>query len=75
MALINDLENPKFIEKLPLGKNCKIDTSSIVLAGHSFGGITALSTGNLSEKVKAVIALDPWLFPYEKEIKEGSFKL
>lgn len=40
----------------------------IILMGHSFGGVTALysSLVDTEYNFKAVIALDPWLFPMEE---------
>lgn len=32
--------------------------------GHSFGGITSLSAGQNIDRVKAIISLDPWYFPF-----------
>ena len=45
-----------------------------MLSGHSFGGISAIvSAARLPENVplKAVQALDPWLYPYQDEFKSG----
>ena len=38
-----------------------------IVMGHSFGGTTALSIGEIETKVKAVIALDPWFYPRIKD--------
>ena len=38
-------------------------TSHLYLMGHSFGGATVLLASSLDTRVKAVLALDPWMFP------------
>jgi dienelactone hydrolase len=35
--------------------------------GHSYGGATVISEASHQPDVKAVIALDPWLFPIYKD--------
>ena len=49
-----------------------------MLAGHSFGGITAVvSAARLPEhiKIKAVQVLDPWFYKYEEELRSGELKV
>jgi predicted esterase len=41
----------------------KIDRSKIVVAGHSFGAITALHAGLRNKEIAAVVSMDPWFFP------------
>jgi len=43
-----------------------IDENRIFCAGHSHGGMTALFTGTREPRVKAVISLDPWFFPFKE---------
>ena len=62
------------LKKEKLFKNVKIDFSKLVLAGFSFGGLTALRACK-EIKAKACISLDPWYFPVYKEIMAGDFKL
>eukprot|EP00092_Neocalanus_flemingeri_P039066 GFUD01042526.1.p1 GENE.GFUD01042526.1~~GFUD01042526.1.p1 ORF type:complete len:430 (+),score=107.43 GFUD01042526.1:57-1346(+) len=38
-------------------------TNNLYLAGHSFGGSTVLLASSLNTKVKAVFAMDPWMYP------------
>lgn len=53
-----------------------IDTASIVVAGHSFGGTTAMRTAvNLPEQVKGVLTFDPWVYPYDREALDGGFRV
>ena len=67
ISIVNDL-----ISKKPSSRNfgeswSDIKFSNITLFGHSFGGITALGASGIEQKVKAVIALDPWFFPHYKD--------
>lgn len=43
--------------------NVNLDTDNIVIMGHSFGGVTAAQVAMENPKFKAIICLDPWLFP------------
>ena len=68
------LSNLLFGEKL--NKTVSIDTSQLVLAGHSFGGATSIKAANdLPSPPKAVLLLDPWFFPLQPEVKNGTLKL
>ena len=50
----------------------KIYINKLVVAGQSFGGITAIRAAILSPlKVKACLTFDPWLYVYEKEALDG----
>ena len=68
------LSNLLFGDKL--NKTVSIDTSQIVLAGHSFGGATSIKAANeLPKPPKAVLLLDPWFFPLQPEFKNGTLKV
>jgi len=41
-------------------------TNNLYLMGHSFGGSTVLLSSN-HPRVKAVLALDPWMFPISRQ--------
>lgn len=45
----------------------KIDTDSITMAGHSFGGATALLAMSKRSEFKQGLLLDPWMFPIKTE--------
>jgi len=45
-----------------------IQTSKIGLFGHSTGGGAALQTCAIDSRCKAVLAEDPWLVPYNREL-------
>ncbi|VDK68731.1 unnamed protein product [Litomosoides sigmodontis] len=47
----------------------RLDTSRIFIAGHSFGGATAIATAaTLSADISAAVVLDGWMFPIEREL-------
>lgn len=43
----------------------RVDLRRIAVAGHSFGGATALSAASHDPRFAAVVALDPWMFPLD----------
>lgn len=45
----------------------RIDVDNITMAGHSFGGATALLTLSKRKEFKQGIVLDPWMFPIKDE--------
>ncbi|MCP9265122.1 Platelet-activating factor acetylhydrolase [Dirofilaria immitis] len=47
--------------RFPYDYKSRLDTSRIFIAGHSFGGITAIAAA-------AVVVLDGWMFPIDKEL-------
>ena len=61
------------------GKNVKVDTSELILAGHSFGAATMVATANkikdMNQQPKALALLDPWLFAMHEDIKAGKVKI
>lgn len=46
----------------------KLDTESVGLIGHSFGGATAVVAAAQDSRVQAVLGLDAWMFPLPKEV-------
>ncbi|KAM3727624.1 Platelet-activating factor acetylhydrolase [Dirofilaria immitis] len=47
----------------------RLDTSRIFIAGHSFGGITAIAAAVAAPTTfSAVVVLDGWMFPIDKEL-------
>ena len=54
----------------------KLNMEELVLAGHSFGGITAITTAaSLKEQPKAVFVMDPWFFANHELFQTGKLKL
>ena len=45
------------------------------MTGHYFGGMTAIKVTRDDQRIKVCGVLDPWLYPYHKEILQGDFKL
>ncbi len=73
--MIDQISQPNFLLKT-LGaefKQAKLDLKNIVVAGHSFGGITALGAACADQRVKAAVSLDPWFFPHHMELNAGKF--
>jgi dienelactone hydrolase len=52
-----------------------MDLTKLVVGGHSFGGITAVSVGHRDERVKAVFSFDPWTWPKNEDISDHKLKL
>ena len=48
--------------------------SKLIMAGHSFGGITAIGATNKDSRITACIPMDPWFFPYKNEYDTLNFK-
>ena len=44
---------------------------NLILVGEGFGGLTAITTSIDSPKIKAAVALNPWLDPLSPAIKAG----
>lgn len=50
----------------------KIALDQLVVAGHSFGGATALRFANNDERARACLTFDPWLAPLHGDIEDGT---
>lgn len=62
--------------KLRFGSGVSLDMSSLIVAGHSFGGMTAIETAVLEpDRVKVCLTMDPWLFTRHEAILNKSYKL
>ena len=75
-ALIDELTNsPDFLqERLGFPKRVKIDGAKIILAGHSFGGATAILSTMNDVRVRACLVSDPWFDPLvEQQPAEKGF--
>ena len=59
--LIDEISKPEFLREI--GPNIKLDYSKLAIAGHSFGGITAMSLAISDSRIKICMAMDPWFFP------------
>lgn len=54
---------------MDLGEGVVYDLDRVILAGHGFGGATAVAVSLAEEKrVSHTVLLDPWLFSLHKEI-------
>ena len=67
-ALIDELFNEDIRDniirkKLGFPDGVTLDISKLIIAGHSFGGMTAIETSMLEpSRIKACITMDPWLY-------------
>ncbi|CAM9264416.1 unnamed protein product [Chrysoparadoxa australica] len=78
-------ENTQLSHLAQVGGASIVDSSHVVLMGHSFGGTTAVEAlcamqpgGKLashSTKLKATILLDPWTFPLSDKARALSIQL
>ena len=62
-------------ETLQFPEWLSLDEEKLTVSGHSFGGMTALRLAQTDTRVKAVLTIDPWLYPVNKEVMDGSFKI
>jgi len=46
-----------------------------VIGGHSFGGMTAIAVSESDDRIKATIALDPWLWVVVDQIDNKEYKI
>ncbi len=55
-------------DKLGFDASAKLDLSKLILGGHSFGGITAISLAEKEKRVRAVFSFDPWFWAKDQNI-------
>ena len=75
VALIDEICEGKGIKTKMGYPNINIDTNRLISMGHSYGGITALRGAHASDKVKAVVSYDPWMFMHYKQAESGEMKV
>lgn len=51
-------------------KGVSLDFSKLVVSGHSFGGITALASAARDTRIKAILTMDPWYYPYTDRMEK-----
>lgn len=59
------------LESIPTPVHERIDFGRVGIAGHSFGGATAVLTARKDHRIKAVVALDGWFVPLALEDSEA----
>lgn len=75
-ALITEtFEKNSLLEKALFPEWVKLDKDRVIACGHSFGGITALSTASIDTRIKATLSMDPWMFPVTEQVDNGTLKL
>jgi hypothetical protein len=75
-SFITELSQPDYLEKrLGFPTPLNLDLSRLIISGHSFGGMTAIQLAKEDPRVKLCATLDPWVFPFHKEINAGEYVL
>ena len=73
--MIDQMFKENFLNKeLFFETNPELDMDKLIVAGHSFGGATAIKTGLKDRRVKCVLTMDPWFLPIKKTIENPQFK-
>jgi platelet-activating factor acetylhydrolase len=64
ISLIDEIsDSDKFLAKIfGIDHKLKLDFNNLILMGHSFGGMTAVSVAREDKRVKMLATLDPWLY-------------
>lgn len=74
--LIDDISDPKFCQQvLGFGPEVSLDLDKLIMAGHSFGGMTAIDVALHDERVKAIWTFDPWLWCIHEDITQKKVKI
>lgn len=50
------------------GDEATLCFDKLIIGGHSFGGMTALSVAEKDERIKAVFTFDPWVYARNDDI-------
>lgn len=59
--LISEILDKQFLkDTLNFGSASEIDETKIIAVGHSHGGATVMKVGDSDERIRCVIAFDPW---------------
>ena len=74
-SLIDDITTETFPKKALKFESIKMDFNKLIVAGHSFGGGTAIKAASRDFRVRCVLTLDPYLHPFHEEINSGNFKI
>ena len=66
---IDEIYEPNFMQsKMGFASEVSLDLDKLVVSGHSFGGITAISSAVKDKRIKACLPMDAWFFPVSDEI-------
>lgn len=67
--IVDDIFEAKFCsETLGFGNSVDLDLESLIMSGHSFGGMTAIQTAHDEPRVKYLAAWDPWLWCVHEDV-------
>ncbi|EAR86444.2 platelet-activating factor acetylhydrolase (macronuclear) [Tetrahymena thermophila SB210] len=74
-SMIDLIQDEKELNRL-FKQNLSLDKNNITLMGHSYGGATVqCSAFKYTEHVKALVCLDPWLFPMKDSYLEQKLNI
>jgi pimeloyl-ACP methyl ester carboxylesterase len=74
--LIDTISQPGFLQSaFDFPPSAYLDAEKLVLGGHSFGGMTALSVAEKDPRVKLVFTLDPWIWVRQEDMGSGGLTL
>ena len=76
ITLVHEIYNKqqgvnKLLQSLEFPLSLRLDTGRITVAGHSFGGMSAIRASALDKRVRACLVFDPWLYVHEEAILRG----
>ena len=72
--MIDEIEQKNILKDLDFETCPELDMDKLIVAGHSFGGATAIKTAWEDKRVKCVLTMDPWLLPIKKTIESQTYK-
>ena len=76
MHLIDDIFADNFLQrKLGFSYAAELDCDKLIVGGHSFGGMTAISVAEKDLRIKAVFCFDAWTWAKDQEILSGNLNL
>lgn len=59
----------ELVSRFDLKQLCgRLDLSQPIMTGHSFGGVTTISTLAKDKRFKQGVSLDPWMFPIKDDV-------
>ena len=75
IELMDQMRSKTFLSKDVgfITKQAALDFDKLVLWGQGFGGMAAISTAIQDDRVKAVVGLNPWMFPHQRTISDKKY--
>ena len=74
--LIKDILKEDFLQDtFGFPDGAQMETDKLIIGGHSFGGLTALSVAEKDQRIKAVFTFDPWIWTRNQDVLTNNFKI